>query len=86
MLYCIGHEKMVEEVPLDFCPMGHNQDMVSDYDGVVVVELDFCCFEKGYATCPPPALFMTRGRINAPDAEEIEHLDSVASEMLTGWS
>lgn len=86
MLYCIGHEKMVNEVPLEFCPIGHDHDMVSDYDGVVVVEIDFCCFEQGYAVCPPPALSATSGKICDPDAEEIEYLDSVATELLTEWS
>ncbi len=86
MLYCIEHQKMAQEFPLKFCPFGHEHNVTIEYEGVTMEEIDYCCFDKGWATCPPPELLIARGRIIRPDEDEIEQLDSVAIELLTEWS
>lgn len=46
MLYCISCGRMVK-AEASVCGMGH---VTTDNDG----EVDFCCFNGGYAFCPPP--------------------------------
>lgn len=85
MLYCIEHGQMVEARPMEFCVAGHEHFSTAVYDGAVVQELDFCCFDQGYATCPPPELFFTGGQIVRPTPEEIAELDQNVTELLTEW-
>jgi len=52
MLYCIEHESMVRpEQPI----LGH---LVAIFNTDAPSEVDFCEFEMGWATCPPPEFDM----------------------------
>lgn len=52
-LYCIKHGRMVKAEPARLCPMGHPEEVTLEYEGVSWHEIDYCCFDQGWATCPP---------------------------------
>lgn len=85
-IYCIDHENVVNGREMEFCEFGHDNFITALSEHGVVLENDFCCFDKGYAFVPPPDEFYLRGRETMPSVEELELINSTASELLTDWS
>lgn len=85
-LYCFEHEAMFQEVSTEACPAAHDIGTITVItDGVVMIESNYCCFDMGYATCPPPDEFAITGTQNPPTDEEIAGMNSTATELYTTW-
>lgn len=55
LLYCIKCERMVKAEKPTVCPMGHvTFEATEILENLKIIEIDYCCFEDGFAFCPPP--------------------------------
>ncbi len=52
-LWCNKHKMMVKAERPDKCPLGHVWLSYNIHDDVVVIEIDYCCFDEGYSDLPP---------------------------------
>lgn len=85
-MYCIEHEETFEVVSTDFCPMVHDLGTVAALHGdAVVIEPNYCCFDDGWASCPPPEEFWITSPHVEPDCEEMAALNEEASALYTDW-
>lgn len=82
-LYCIEHEEMelVQHSEAGDC---HEYDVTYIDLPYSVQEADWCFFDKGWATCPPPDNFEEDWDLNieAPSEEELKMMDENAEELL----
>lgn len=86
VLYCIEHEETFPVVSTEECPAAHDLGTVTFIsDGAVIIEGNHCCFDSGYAFCPPPQEFFIVSHNVVPCPEEIAQLDASAVELFTHW-
>ena len=85
-LYCIKHEKMVAAHELYMPPAYHwNTIQVSNSpDPGFRYDVEFCLFDGGWATCPPPEFNMDAWMETAqPPLEEIKaDFDVTTGELI----
>lgn len=80
-LYCIKHGEMT-------CADGqtHETLRLAIEEGAMVIQGGVCSYEYGFAFCPPPEEFFLTGQQDHPSPEEMEMLNSTATELFTDWS